>query len=205
MHTPGSSAITLILPPLCEHRHRKHHVKKISGLLLLLLPFSVLSEPLITCRPDSYSAFETYYFPVIGFVLLFGTLCIATYELFDINHKPIPSKRPWLFVVCVDAVVIGLGIVLANYTLHLEPAKKAVVNEAMMMSAPEVKKGLHYRTECLLVSQTDTTVELRCKPDAVSETVTQDDYIRATDALTKAEDRYEKLMMQARRSNICQP
>ncbi|SFF37691.1 hypothetical protein SAMN03159428_04895 [Kosakonia radicincitans] len=179
--------------------------KKITGLLLLLLPFSVLSEPQITCVPDSNSAFETYFFPAIGFVMLFGTFCIATSELFDINYKFRPSKGPWLLVVCVDAVVIGLGIMLASYTLNLVPDKKAVVNEAVMMSAPEVKKGLHYQKECILFSQNDTTVELRCRPDAVSETVPQIDYTRATEALKKAEAQYFELMVEVSRNKICRP
>lgn len=177
--------------------------KKITGLLLLLLPFSVLSEPQITCVTDYDSVFKMYVFPAIGFLMLFGIFCIATAELFDINHKFRPRKGPWLVVVYVDAVVIGLGIMLASYTLNLVPDKKAVVNEAVMMSAPEVKKGLHYQKECILVSRNDTIVELRCRPDAVSETVPQIDYTRATEALTKAEVQYNALMVEVMGHNIC--
>lgn len=179
--------------------------KKITGLLLLLLPFSVLSEPQITCVPDNNSAFETYFLPAIGFVMLLCAFCIATAELFDNNHKFRPSKGPWFLVVCIYAVVIGLGIILVNYTLNLVPDKKVVINEAVMMSAPVVKKGLHYQKECFLVSQNDTTVELRCGPDAVSEIVPQIDYTRATEALKKAEAKYFELMLEVSRNNICRP
>lgn len=177
--------------------------KKITGLLLLLLPFSVLSEPLITCEPEG--PFDTYFFPALGFVVLLFILYFATSELFNDAGKFRPSKGPWIFVVCINGVVIGLGILLASYTLHLVPDKKLVINKDVLMSAPDVSKGFHYQKDCLLVSKDDNSVELSCKPDATTEIVPLTDYTRAIEALTAAENLIGELQWKASKKNICRP
>ncbi|MBY6260033.1 hypothetical protein K3G69_26520 [Phytobacter diazotrophicus] len=177
--------------------------KKITGLLLLLLPFSVLSEPLITCEPEG--PFDTYFLPALGFGVLLLILCRATSELFNDAGKFRPSKGPWIIVVCVNAVVIGLSILLVSYTLHLVPDKKQVINKDVLMSVPDVSKGFHYQNDCLLVSKDDNSVALSCKPDATTEIVPLTDYSSAIKALTAAENLVRELQWNTRNKNICRP
>ncbi|MBP2199313.1 hypothetical protein [Pantoea cypripedii] len=174
--------------------------KKITGLLLLLLPFSALSEPLITCKPEG--AWDTYFVWAIFFFVLFMVFLIATSHLF---HKPRPGKWKWCFVVLVDAVVIWAGTLLAIHTSQLVPIKHAVVNEVALMSAPVVQKGLRYQTQCIVISRSDTDVALTCSPGARTETVSRTEFDRALKALREADDLRDELRIQSSFINICAP
>ena len=177
--------------------------KKITGLLLLLLPFSALSEPLITCKPEG--AWDTYFVPAIFFFVLFIVFHIATSSLFPAKNKPRPGKWKWCFVVVVDAVVIWAGALLAIHTSQLVPIKHAVVNEEALMSAPVVQKGLRYQTQCIVISRSDTDVALTCSPGARTETVSRAEFDRALKALREADDLRDELRSQSSFINICAP
>lgn len=178
--------------------------KKLPWLLLILPAFPAMSEPVITCEPES--VFRTYFFPAVGFcVLLMVFLLSITAFLFDDASTFRTGKKPWLFVIAVNSVVTVLGILLTSYTLHLVPEKKAVVNEAVLMSAPDVNKGLHYQHDCILVSRNDTAVTLNCSPDSRTEIVPLADYAHATSALEDATAHLVELKIKVSRNNICRP
>ncbi|HEC5277340.1 TPA: hypothetical protein ACNH4I_003417 [Serratia marcescens] len=177
--------------------------KKLPWLLLILPAFSAMSEPVITCEPES--VFRTYLFPFLGYCVLLIVFVSITAFLFDDASTFRTGKKPWLFVIAVNSVVTVLGILLTSYTLHLVPEKKAVVNEAVLMSAPDVNKGLHYQNDCIMVSRNDTAVTLNCRPDSRTEIVPLADYARATSALEDATAYLWKLKSKVSRNNICRP
>lgn len=178
--------------------------EKLPWLLLILPAFSAMSEPVITCEPES--AFSTYFLPAVGFcVLLIVFVFSITDLLLDDASTFRNGKKPWLFVIAVNSVVTVLGILLTSYTLHLVPGKKTVVNEAVLMSAPDVNKGLHYQNDCIMVSRNDTAVTLNCRPDSRTEIVPLADYARATSALEDATADLWALKSKVSRKNICRP
>lgn len=177
--------------------------KKLPWLLLILPAFPAMSEPVITCEPES--VFSTYFFPAVGFCVLLIVFLSTTALLFYDSSTFITGKKPWLFVIAVNSVVTVLGILLTSYTLHLVPGKKAVVNEAVLMSAPDVNKGLHYQNDCILVSRNDTAVTLNCSPDSRTEIVPLADYAHATSALEDATAYLLELKIKVSRNNICRP
>ncbi|KFX11076.1 hypothetical protein JV34_21795 [Pectobacterium atrosepticum] len=109
------------------------------------------------------------------------------------------------FIIIANGIFIHLSLLLFNYIRDTPLDLKPVINTEMILSQPEVVRGIHYKSECIIISRNLETVELRCKPDAAIETVSTKDYDNALNALISADLQIVTLGLEIIKTNICRP
>ncbi|MEL7630927.1 hypothetical protein AAGW04_18290 [Pectobacterium aroidearum] len=170
---------------------------------LLLLPiFPAYSESLITCQPDSS---DKSLFFVISTFLSLVFLGFINHFWWDDNKKFKFFTWRMPFIIITDCVVIYVAAVTFINIHDAPPVIKPFINKEMILSSPEVIRGAHYKSECIIISKNEFTVELSCKPDAAIESISLKEFASTLDALSKANEYIDDLSSQIRKTNICKP
>lgn len=173
-------------------------------LFLLLLPaFSAFSEPLITCESDPVEYLDTYFWPFCGYIFLVFLFLASIFSITDDNMKL--KLTPWRSLLFLLGMLSAttLFVYLTRYTINLTPGKRTVINENVFFSSPDAARGKHFDSDCVVISQNTSSVDLSCKPDARTESVSLAEYNQALNALKTAREHIQDLTAKVGKNNLC--